>query len=264
MKTLKKSENKSGETALVSKKKVGCEEVKQILAKSKPRVVWRNPCDLKKSPHNARIPKDKKSEYRGYNKGLFEREEGLLMESIKTMGIVQLPIIDENNLVIDGWHRVVEACKNNNGQIPCILYEGLEDTPLVKKLVSIALNNIHLPLTPGEIGIVVQELREKHKLSYRDIERLTGIPKSTAHYYVENLYIPVEKYEAPHVPEETPKRQTVQTGTPKAKQKVKMWTTSLEVPESLWLKYKEHCKRLNKDPQKFLVKLIRTFVKRSL
>lgn len=108
---------------------------------------------------------------------LTPQEYATLRASIERDGI-QYPVIkDENGVTIDGHHR--EAIANDLGiECPVEAVSGLTEQEKVERALVLNLGRRHL--TKEQKADLVNDLRAQG-YSYPAIERLTSIPKGTAH-----------------------------------------------------------------------------------
>jgi len=106
-------------------------------------------------------------------------------ETYKAMGqsaAVTCCEVEGELVLVDGYHRLVEAIKNNWPTIDVVVTEGDMSDVLTRNLLIDHLRGKH---PPSQMRKVVESLFTEFKLTIEDIEKKTGLKRD----YIENLLL---------------------------------------------------------------------------
>jgi hypothetical protein len=110
---------------------------------------------------------------------LTPEEEAALRQSIVEHGITHPIVVTEDDVVLDGYHRLRIARELGlaPSTIPTTVVPGLDEDG--RATLAITLNFARRQLSTDEQRALVRRLRREFGWSFRQIEAATGIPKST-------------------------------------------------------------------------------------
>jgi ParB-like chromosome segregation protein Spo0J len=93
-----------------------------------------------------------------------EKEARDLINSVKTFGVVEPIVIDEENMVIGGNHRcgAIMEVIGPDADVPCTVIEGL--TKEQKNKLGLALNKIHGNTDDAKLKILIESFEEPEEL----------------------------------------------------------------------------------------------------
>ena len=101
-----------------------------------------------------------------------EKRFKALVENIKKFGFLSPILIDRDNTIIDGAHRLRAAQEAGLKEIQCVICEGAEDIKNYRKLLTLSMNNLRGENDEGKFEDVIKELG--FDMDYLDIEKYTG------------------------------------------------------------------------------------------
>ena len=110
---------------------------------------------------------------------LTEEEYQALKASVASHGITSPVVVTEDGQVLDGVHRlrIAKELDLPPSAIPTVVVPGLAEEEKIARAV--ALNVARRQLSKDELKNLVVRLRQKHRLSYRQIEEATGVSEKT-------------------------------------------------------------------------------------
>ena len=129
-------------------------------------IVWVDADDLKANDYNPNV--------------VFTTELKSLERNILSMGWVQPVLIDKENIIIDGFHRVMlsreskSLRKKYNGKVPCVMFNISRAEAMI---LTVRMNRAKGSHVAVRMSSMVRELIDIHKWEVKKICKELGAPK---------------------------------------------------------------------------------------
>ena len=147
-------------------------------------IIEKNICDLRPNSYNPNV--------------MAKEKFASLKEGLKRFGYLQPILIDSNGTIIDGEHRY-RACKEIGlDRIQCVIFEDLESVEEYKKLLTIALNNIHGQNDEDKFAELIRCLSESYETDF--IARMSGFDTD----YLDDVLVSLRGADKAEIEDEVP------------------------------------------------------------